>query len=103
MAVTNPDQPPRVLVIDSSDNVATSLAPLDAGCELLIDRCGVAYRVVLRNDIAMGHKFALDPIAPGEPVRKYGVVIARATVSIGAGEHVHIHNVESNRGRGDRA
>jgi altronate dehydratase small subunit len=51
----------------------------------------------------MGHKFALDPIAQGEPVRKYGVVIARAMAPIEAGQHVHVHNVESNRGRGDRA
>jgi len=96
-------KPAQVLVIDGIDNVATTLAPLATGRELLLDRCGLAHRVVLKDDIPTGHKFALDPIAQGEPVRKYGVVIARALAPIEAGQHVHVHNVESNRGRGDRA
>jgi altronate dehydratase small subunit len=91
-----------VLVIDDIDNVATSLIPLSAGIALSIDRRGTAHCVVLLDDIPIGHKFALDPIAEGEPVRKYGVVVARATSAISPGQHVHVHNVESNRGRGDR-
>jgi altronate dehydratase small subunit len=102
MAAPNP-KPSQVLVIDDTDNVATTLAALAAGRELLVDRCGRAHRVLLKDEIPMGHKFALDPIAQGEPVRKYGVVIARAMAPIEAGQHVHVHNVESNRGRGDRA
>jgi altronate dehydratase small subunit len=30
------------------------------------------------------------------------VVIGRATAAIRAGEHVHVHNIESTRLRGDR-
>ncbi len=32
---------------------------------------------------------------------KYGQVIGRATADIAVGEHVHVHNIESTRGRGD--
>jgi altronate dehydratase large subunit len=39
-----------------------------------------------------------QPIPAGH---KYGQPIGRAVVSIAAGEHVHVHNVESLRGRGD--
>lgn len=102
MAATSPKSP-QVLVIDGLDNVATTLGRLSAGCELIIERRGSTLRLLLRDEIPMGHKFALEAIGQGESVRKYGVVIARATVPIGAGEHVHVHNVESNRGRGDRA
>ncbi len=34
---------------------------------------------------------------------KYGQVIGRATKDIEAGGHVHVHNLESTRGRGDKA
>jgi altronate dehydratase small subunit len=88
MAAPNP-KPSQVLVIDDTDNVATTLAALAAGRELLVDRCGRAHRVLLKDEIPT--------------VRKYGVVIARAMAPIEAGQHVHVHNVESNRGRGDRA
>ena len=93
---------PRVLVIDDIDNVATSLVELSAGLALSVDRRATTHRVVLLDDIPIGHKLALDPIAKGDPICKYGVVIARATSAISPGQHVHVHNVESNRGRGDR-
>jgi altronate dehydratase small subunit len=34
---------------------------------------------------------------------KYGLSIGTASQNIKAGDHVHVHNVESNRGRGDKA
>jgi len=62
-----------------------------------------ALRVTALRPIAAGHKIALRPIALGEPIRKYGQVMGRATEAIAAGEHVHVHNVEGLRGRGDLA
>ncbi len=99
----NPSDATRVLVIDAADNVATTLTPLARGTEMAVDRSGTPHNVVLADDIPFGHKFALGPITAGSEVRKYGVVIARATMEISAGAHVHVHNIESNRGRGDRA
>ena len=43
--------------------------------------------------LGAGHKVALRELAEGEPVRKYGQPIGRATRPIDAGEHVHDHNL----------
>jgi altronate dehydratase len=51
----------------------------------------------------MGHKFALRPIASGENVIKYGEPIGETTAAIARGEHVHVHNVVSHRGRKEGA
>ena len=36
-----------------------------------------------------------------DDIRKYGQVVGRATADIRTGDHVHVHNVEALRGRGD--
>ncbi len=87
----------RVIVISARDNVATALEPLSPGQTIEVDGCGVA----VREAIATGHKIALTRIAAGEPVLKYGNPIGTATMDIEAGRHVHVHNVASERGRGD--
>jgi altronate dehydratase small subunit len=89
------------IVLHERDNVATALANLCRGWEVVVGRGGEEIRVVLLNDIPFGHKFALDDIPQNGYVVKYGEVIGRATKPIKRGEHVHIHNVESLRGRGD--
>ena len=48
-----------------------------------------------------GHKFALLEIPAGGEIRKYGEIIGLATRVIRPGEQVHVHNLESCRGRGD--
>jgi altronate dehydratase small subunit len=45
---------------------------------------------------------ALRLIQKGGTVLKYGLSIGSATQDIQPGQHVHIQNVESNRGRGDK-
>lgn len=90
----------RVVVMKpGADNVATALEDLPAGA--LVEAAGQA--VTLLEPIPFGHKLALRDIAQGEPVCKYGQVIGTASRPIRAGEHVHVHNVLSNRGRGDLA
>lgn len=44
---------------------------------------------------------AIKDIPKGGEIIKYGEIIGRATANIEPGEHVHVHNVESLRGRGD--
>ncbi|BDG60184.1 UxaA family hydrolase [Caldinitratiruptor microaerophilus] len=92
---------PRRFVImkPGKDNVATALRDLAAGTE--VDLGGQIIRLL--DPIPFGHKFALRDIAAGEPVYKYGQVIGKASRPIRAGEHAHVHNIESNRGRGDLA
>ncbi len=49
------------------------------------------------SDIPIGHKLAIRPIASGDTIIKYGVDIGRAVAAIGAGEHLHVHNVKTKR------
>lgn len=93
----------KALVINREDNVATALEDLKQGEEINISIKdeGEVKRVKLRQEIPFGHKFALGRIKEGEVVIKYGEEIGRATRDVDAGQHVHVHNVESVRGRGD--
>ncbi|MFN8221662.1 MAG: UxaA family hydrolase [Gaiellales bacterium] len=88
----------RFLVLSPLDNVGVALAELAPGAEL--DHDGDV--LVVRDAIPAAHKLALRSIAPGERVVKYGTPIGIATAAISPGEHVHTHNVESDRMRGDR-
>jgi altronate hydrolase len=93
-----PERSRRALRISAADNVAVALEPLQPGAVVEMPGC----RVVARDPIPSGHKIALASIAAGQPVVKYGSPIGLATAAIAAGEHVHTHNLESTRGRGDR-
>jgi altronate dehydratase small subunit len=90
----------EAIIIDPLDNVATTTTNLEAGSTVTF-KFGSKKRVKLKQSIPFGHKFALENIKKGEKVIKYGEMIGRATQSIDEGDHVHIHNVESMRGRGD--
>jgi hypothetical protein len=85
------------LRLKDDDNVAVCLRMVPSGAELDF----VGQRVVARAEIPAGHKIALRPIAAGDLILKYGQTIGRAGVAIAPGEHVHVHNVEGTRGRGD--
>lgn len=65
------------------------------------DKRGNATPVTLRQAVPYGHKLAVVPIAKGEDVIKYGESIGVATQDIAIGDYVHVHNMDSKRGRGD--
>lgn len=71
--------------------MAVAKGPIRAGTELRL----AGERLVVRADVGRGHKFALRALSDGAPVRKYGQTIGFARGAIGAGDHVHIHNVEA--------
>jgi altronate dehydratase len=86
------------LRLKDDDHVAVCLRDVPAGADVRFSDGG---RIVARAAIPAGHKIALRAIAAGELIRKYGQTIGRAGVAIEPGEHVHVHNVEGTRGRGD--
>jgi altronate dehydratase small subunit len=90
-----------VIVLHPRDNVATALRDLPSGQRVPVGSSLPTRELVTREAIPFGHKVALAGIGRGGRVRKYGEVIGQATQAIGAGAHVHTHNVESLRGRGD--
>lgn len=92
----------RAIVLNKNDNVATLIDAGTTGDEATMSGA-VNASLKLGTDIPYGHKFATANITRGADILKYGKVIGRATAEIAVGEHVHVHNVESLRGRGDQA
>lgn len=90
------------LVLDETDNVGTALSVLEPGSTLMIRSGGTEQMLTLTQTIPMGHKFALNALELGEAVKKYGATIGRCIQPIARGQHVHLHNIESQRGRGDK-
>jgi len=91
------------IMLRPEDNVATALRALEAGSRAVVGIHEDCREVLLAQDIAYGHKFAVKDIAMGEDILKYGEVIGRSTQDIAVGTHAHVHNIESLRGRGDQA
>jgi len=52
--------------------------------------------------VPFGHKVCIKPARAGGDIVKYGQVIGKAARDLAVGDHAHVHNVESARGRGDR-
>ncbi len=91
----------NALIINKSDNVATAIRDISSNTEAIVGCSDETITATVIQDITLGHKFAIRDITKGENVIKYNCVIGRATKNIQAGEHAHVHNVESLRGRGD--
>jgi altronate hydrolase len=76
----------HLLRLHPTDHVAVARADLAAGTAL-------ADGLTTRAAVARGHKVALEPVAVGQPVRKYGQIIGFATAAIAPGDWVHTHNL----------
>lgn len=88
----------RAILLDAGDDVAVLVEPTVAGVPVEIMGVRVDSSLVATASIPMGHKIAVRSLAMGAPIRKQGEVIGRATATVVAGEHVHIHNLASLRG-----
>ena len=91
------------LKVSDKDNVATIFAEgIVDGTEVDVrDKRGESEVVTVMGDVPYGHKIAVRGIHVGELIMKYGEEIGIATKEIKKGEYVHIHNLDSMRGRGD--
>jgi len=88
----------KVIILDERDNVATAMADIAAGEKI----SSAGGETVAAEEIPFGHKIALTFLADGAEILKYGESIGLAKGDIAQGACVHVHNVESQRGRGDR-
>jgi altronate dehydratase len=82
---------PKILQLQSTDNVAVAMNGLSPGDSLDIGSA------VSKGSIPAGHKVAVCGIKANMPVYKYGQVIGYASQDIQAGQHVHDHNVTMGR------
>ncbi|MFN8449961.1 MAG: altronate dehydratase family protein [Anaerolineae bacterium] len=78
------------LHLNPIDDVAIAKTPISPG--VVLKREG-APDVVLNQFVASGHKFAVNDVETGAPLRRYGQIIGFATQPIRAGDHVHTHNL----------
>jgi altronate dehydratase small subunit len=90
------------LIVHKRDNVATALQNLGNGDLIKVEIENLIYEIELSQSIKFGHKFSLQEINKGNAVIKYGEKIGIASLKIRQGQHVHLHNVEGFRGRGDK-
>ena len=96
-------QRPLALKVADADNVATVFADGTTADTVVCvrDRAGNESLVTALGDIPYGHKIAIADIAVGQTIVKYGESIGVASREIAVGDYVHVHNLDSMRGRGD--
>ncbi|WP_317855211.1 UxaA family hydrolase [Chakrabartyella piscis] len=87
----------RCIVLAAKDNVATVLADVPCGEEILVvDQEFVAIGSVLAiEDISYMHKISLQTIEEGDAIVKFGACIGVSVQKIETGQQVHIHNMRS--------
>src|SRR5437660_2593200 len=78
-----------VLKLDRKDNVLIALIDLKKGDQVNFS----GQRSVLLTDVPAKHKFALQDLAPGDPVLMYGVLVGRVVLPIRQGEVITTGNV----------
>lgn len=91
----------KTIMMKPQDKVATALEEIKAGSTVTVQCKGDEFKIEMKHTIQFGHKFAVASMKKGEDILKYGEVIGRASRDISEGEHVHVHNLEGTRGRGD--
>ena len=85
------------------DNIAIVFASEIKSGDIVsaIDKAGNKQNITATASIPYGHKIAIEPIPKDTTILKYGESIGISNKDIEVGEHVHVHNLESTRGRGD--
>ncbi|MFE4143991.1 UxaA family hydrolase [Peribacillus sp. YIM B13472] len=92
----------KTLYLSTKDSVAVALSEIPANTSVVVKTDLEELVVPILEPIRFGHKFAVKAIEQGADIIKYGEVIGAASAFIPAGAHVHVHNLEGKRGRGDK-
>ena len=79
--------PPTVIRLHANDDVLIAARQLPPGTAIDSEN------VIVREMIPPGHKLAAHDIEAGAPVRRHNQIIGFAREGIGAGRHVHSHNL----------
>ena len=80
----------NALLIDPCDNVVTLLRAVPAGGSV---EWAAAGAVVAHQELPVGHKVAIESVAPGGEIRKYGSPIGTAAEPIAPVYFFHTHNL----------
>lgn len=82
----------KTLKFQDGDTVAVALEALERGDRIAVN--GSPADLAAAEAIPQGHKIALEDMAEGAPVVKYGHTVGFAARAIRRGEYVHVHNVK---------
>lgn len=91
---------PHLLMHDRVDNVGVVVVEdLKAGTEMLcrITEDNSTFRMVVHDDVPIGHKVAIVDLKKEDTVIKYGEDIGRMIGDAPKGKHVHVHNMKTKR------
>lgn len=81
----------NALKMNQNDNVVITIRPVKKGSPVVVEKQQLFNTT---EDIDLGHKIALVPIASGGKVFRYGEPIVETTRDIKQGEWVHVHNTK---------
>ena len=87
----------RAIRLHPDDTVATLLGAASRGATIAVSD-GASLEA--RDDIGIYFKVAIEPVAAGQPIVKYGQPIGFAARDIARGDRVHTENLSSTKGRG---
>ena len=79
------------LLLHPNDNVLVCREHAFKGQSIVID----GQTVTLTQDIDVGHKIARRALHAQDKVIKYGAPIGSMTADAARGEHIHMHNMQS--------
>lgn len=82
---------PPLLLLHPDDNILVARRDIAQGEVVEMD--GEKYSIPAA--IELGHKLARRALAADTRVLKYGAPIGSMKTAVGRGEHVHLHNLES--------
>jgi altronate dehydratase small subunit len=91
----------RAILMHPKDNVSTTVEEVRPGDPVEISGGGESRTLTAIEAIPFGFKIAVEEIAQGALIVKYGETIGKAGQSIPKGALVHVHNLEGTRARGD--
>ena len=81
----------QVILLHPNDNILVCVAHINAGDVIDIDGESVS----VGQNIEVGHKLARHALNLGDKIYRYGAPIGSMTQSVAKGEHVHMHNMQS--------
>ncbi len=85
----------NALLMDDTDNGVTCVTEVAKGGQVTYQKGREVYALKAETDIPYCHKIALEDLAAGAEVRKYGEIIGRTTRPIPRGHWVSHENILS--------
>lgn len=85
----------NALLLDTKDNVVTCVTEVPAGEEVVYRNGDQLLSLTAMDTIPYCHKIALEDIAEGNAVIKYGEMIGKTSASISKGRLVNETNIYS--------